>query len=70
MNIIKLSQDDIITMKKSHPCSATAFDFAVLRLGSDIRIRCLACSHEVTVPRVKLEKSIKLVNKQPPIKTL
>ena len=66
MKIIHLAENDILTMKKSHPCSAQAFDFTVLRLGSDVRIRCNVCSHDVTLPRVKLEKNIKLVNGQAP----
>ncbi|MBE6642431.1 MAG: DUF951 domain-containing protein [Clostridia bacterium] len=46
-------------MKKKHPCGSVAFE--VLRTGSDIRIRCLGCGHDLTVPRIKLEKNIKKV---------
>ncbi len=58
-NIIKLEVGDTVTMKKSHPCGS--FDFTVLRLGSDIRIKCCTCSHDITIPREKLEKNIKKV---------
>ena len=59
MRIIKLDVGDTLEMKKQHPCGAKLF--TVLRVGSDIRIRCQNCGHDVTVPREKLEKNIKKV---------
>ena len=58
-NIIKISAQDILEMKKPHPCGSTMMK--VLRVGSDIRIKCVICGRDVTVPRIKLEKSIKRV---------
>lgn len=49
---------EIYTMKKPHPCGGK--DFEILRVGSDIKIKCVTCAREVTVPRVKLEKNIKV----------
>ena len=46
-------------MKKKHPCGSVAFE--VLRTGSDIRIKCKGCGHDMTLPRLKLEKNIKKV---------
>jgi hypothetical protein len=46
-------------MKKKHPCGS--FLFRVARTGSDIRIICEGCGRDVTLPREKLEKSIKRV---------
>jgi len=60
MKIIKLSAGDKLTMKKPHPCGSESFE--VLRVGSDIRIKCLLCGRDVTVPRLKLEKNVKEVN--------
>lgn len=50
---------DILIMKKPHPCGSNEFE--VMRVGSDIKIKCTACSRQVTVPRVKLEKNIKSI---------
>ena len=50
---------DTLEMKKKHPCGESTF--LVLRVGSDIKVRCLGCQREVTVSRVKLEKGIKRV---------
>ena len=62
MIIIKLEVGDVIRMKKPHPCGADDFD--VLRVGSDLRIRCRGCGHDVTVPRLKIEKNIREVNNE------
>ncbi len=50
---------DRLEMKKKHPCGATSF--TVLRVGSDIKVRCDGCAHEITVQRIKLERGIKKV---------
>ena len=52
---------NILIMKKNHACSATAKQFRVLRVGSDIRMVCTNCGHDVTLPRIKLEKNIKSI---------
>lgn len=51
--------NDILEMKKPHPCGEKSF--LVLRTGMDFRIRCTGCQREVMVPRVKIEKNIKKV---------
>ncbi|MBR6680010.1 MAG: DUF951 domain-containing protein [Clostridia bacterium] len=59
MEIIKYRVNDIIELKKPHPCGSK--QFKVLRVGSDIRIICLGCSRDMTVDRIKLEKSTKKI---------
>ena len=58
-DIISFSVGDTLKMKKPHPCGCYAF--RVLRVGTDVRIACAQCSREVTLPRIKLEKSTKEV---------
>ncbi len=48
---------DVLTMKKQHPCGERRW--LVLRVGADLRLKCLGCGHSVMVPRVKTEKNIK-----------
>lgn len=50
---------DIVTMKKQHPCGEKRW--LAVQTGTDLRLRCLGCSHEVMVPRVKAEKNIRSV---------
>lgn len=52
---------DTALMKKSHPCGCARF--TVLRIGVDFKLRCEKCGREIMVPRVKIEKSIKSVEK-------
>ena len=53
---------DILTMKKTHHCSAKQWQ--VLRTGADFKLRCLGCGHEVMGPRSKFEKSIRQVQRE------
>lgn len=59
MEIPKIKAGDILQLKKKHPCGGS--DFKVIRLGSDIKISCLTCGHDMTMDRLKLEKSIKKI---------
>jgi hypothetical protein len=50
---------DIVTMKKPHPCGTN--EWQIIRMGMDIRIKCLHCGRSVLLPRSKFEKSLKKV---------
>ncbi len=50
---------DRITTKKEHPCGNS--EFLVLRIGADIKIRCLKCGREIMLPRHRIEKNIKRI---------
>ncbi|MFD0716165.1 DUF951 domain-containing protein [Paenibacillus sp. GCM10027626] len=55
---------DIVQMKKAHPCGTNEME--IIRMGMDIRIKCVGCKHSVLVPRVKFEKYMKKVLRQGP----
>ena len=55
----KFTSGDTAVMKKSHPCSSNRF--LILRAGSDVRIKCVGCGHEITLDRIKFEKMIKTI---------
>ena len=59
MQIIKFSLGDRLELKKPHPCGSKLFKVA--RVGSDVRIICVGCGRDITIDRIKLEKSIKKV---------
>lgn len=50
---------DILELKKDHPCGSRRWE--VLRVGMDIKMKCLGCGHEVMQPRRKIEKMIKRI---------
>ena len=51
--------NDVVVMKKVHPCGA--IDFEIIRLGADIKFKCLKCGHVIMLPRVDFNKKIKKV---------
>ena len=51
----------IVIMKKEHPCKTNMFE--VVRVGADIKIKCLNCGRIVMMPRVEFNKKIKKVEK-------
>ena len=53
--------DKVIT-KKNHPCGKN--EFLILRIGADIKIRCVGCGREVMLPRQKIEKNIKRIMRE------
>lgn len=51
--------NDIVEMKKPHPCGANAWK--IIRMGADIRIKCQGCGHSVLLPRREFTKKMKRV---------
>ena len=54
--------NEILTMKKPHPCGGK--DWEIVRVGVDIKIRCLTCGKFVNLTRGELEKRVKSVKKE------
>lgn len=48
---------DKVIMRKKHPCGS--FEWEVIRVGADFKIRCLKCGHIVMISRSKFEKGFK-----------
>ena len=59
MPILRFAVGDLLEMKKPHPCGEKRFK--VLRIGSDIRLVCEGCGRDMTLPREKVEKSIRKI---------
>lgn len=53
--------NDILHMKKMHPCGSR--EFLVLRSGMDFKLRCKGCGHEIMISRPKAEKNIKKIER-------
>lgn len=50
---------DIVEMKKPHACQTNRWQ--IVRMGMDIRIKCMNCEHIVKMTRRDFEKKIKRV---------
>ena len=63
MQIIPLHPNDRVQLKKAHPCGGSIF--RIVRVGSVVRVICETCGRDMTVDRIKLEKSIRSVLSNP-----
>lgn len=52
---------DIVRLKKKHPCGS--FEWQILRVGADFRLKCLGCGHQVMMERKVVEKNTKDLRK-------
>lgn len=53
---------DVVQMKKQHPCGSSNWE--VIRLGADIKIKCIGCERIVMIPRSKFQKGVKKIIKR------
>ncbi|PYZ91786.1 DUF951 domain-containing protein [Salipaludibacillus keqinensis] len=59
MNDKSFDLHDVVEMKKQHPCGENRWK--IIRMGMDIRIKCLGCDHSVMIPRKEFSKKMKKV---------
>lgn len=50
---------DIVEMKKHHPCGSSNWE--IIRLGADVKIKCVGCQRIIMLPRSKFEKDVKKI---------
>ena len=58
----QIQVDDIVTLKKQHPCGS--YDWLVMRIGAEVRLKCMGCGHQIMMKRSLLEKSKKGINRK------
>ena len=50
---------DVVELKKGHPCGTNLWE--IVRLGADIKIKCINCGRVVMLPRMEFNKKIKKI---------
>ena len=55
----ELMLGDLVQMRKTHPCGSDRW--TVIRVGADIKIRCMGCSRIVMMDRADFTKRMKKV---------
>lgn len=58
---MQFSIGDIVEMRKKHPCGS--YQWEILRVGMDFRLKCIGCGRLVMLPRPKFEKRLKKIIK-------
>ncbi len=53
---------DTVRLKKKHPCGS--FEWEILRVGADFRLKCAGCGHQIMIPRKQVEKTTKELRKK------
>lgn len=48
-----------VIMKKPHPCGTNEWE--IVRVGADIKIKCLNCSRTILLPRIEFNKKLKKI---------
>ena len=56
---LNYSLGSIVMMKKQHPCGTNKWE--IIRVGADIKIKCLECGRTIMLPRVEFNKKLKKV---------
>lgn len=51
--------NSVVAMKKEHPCGSN--DWQIMRIGADIKIKCLKCGRSIMMPRIEFNKKLKKV---------
>ena len=59
--MLKYEVGDIVELKKKHPCGS--FEWEILRVGADFRLKCRKCGHQIMIDRKSVEKSTKNLKK-------
>lgn len=52
---------DIVEMKKPHPCDKRSKKFQIVRVGADIKIKCLGCGRVIMLDRADFNERIQKV---------
>lgn len=55
----RINEGDVLVLKKGHPCGENKWE--VVRVGADIKLKCLGCNRIVMIERPTLLKRIKKV---------
>ena len=60
--MIKIEYDlnDVIEMKKEHPCRKSKY-WKITRMGADIKVKCEGCGAVIMFPRYEFDRKIKRV---------
>ena len=58
---VQIEVGDIVRLKKKHPCGS--FEWEVLRVGADFRLKCEGCGHQIMIARKLVEKNLKEIRK-------
>lgn len=51
-----------VIMKKPHPCGTNLWE--IVRMGADIKIKCINCGRTIMLPRIEFNRKLKQVTRR------
>ena len=61
MKDLNYSVGDVVELKKEHPCLARSKQFEIVRVGADIKIKCLGCGNVLMLTRDNFNQRLKRI---------
>jgi hypothetical protein len=58
---IEYNLNDVVELKKPHPCESKSTQFQITRMGADIKIKCQGCGNIMMLTRYNFEKNLKKI---------
>ena len=58
-NNLKYDIGTKVIMKKQHPCGTNLWE--IVRVGADIKIKCVNCGRTVLLPRIEFNNKVKRI---------
>lgn len=55
--------NDLVEMKKPHPCKDRCKIFKIIKLGADLKIECQGCHNVIIITRDNFNKNLKKILK-------
>lgn len=52
---------DIVELRKEHPCEKRSKQFEIVRLGADLKIKCLGCGNVILISRDNFNQRLKRI---------
>jgi len=62
--LLEIHLGDIVRLRKPHPCGS--YEWEIVRVGADIRIRCRRCGRRILLPRRDFQRHVKEVMSDSP----
>lgn len=56
---MKYNLGNLVIMKKGHPCGENKWE--IIRLGVDIKLKCVKCGRTIMMDRLEFERKLKKV---------
>ena len=63
MKVLDYQLGDIVELQKPHPCVHKSTKFEIVRVGADLKIKCLGCGAVLLISRDNFNRRLKRVIK-------